>query len=71
MRTQFIGRLLLSLVLIASTAGLTGFQWNETHVFNPTGIRMRGSMRSSSCGSAPVFRPLRSGYSGGALVNLQ
>ena len=32
---QLAGRLILSLVLVSSAAALIGFQWNDSHVFNP------------------------------------
>lgn len=32
---QLAGRLILSLVLVSSSAALIGFQWNDSHVFNP------------------------------------
>jgi hypothetical protein len=34
-RKQLVGQLLLSLVLAGTVVAVIGFQWNDTHLFNP------------------------------------
>ena len=69
MRTQLLGRLLLSLVLVATAGGLIGFQWNETHVFNPGWQPHARFHAVQLVWLGTVYRQSGSGWCGGVLLS--